>query len=151
MFNRIHQDIINWHLSDECNRYYPKLASNNRNAYRMKCRNYIYDKSKNILYKKVKHSDGMGKWNLNLMSHQIHVRNSLILVCSHVKIIFVEQNIEVIFDLKWQNALITAAHEGLGNSVTSCMLSGHFGRDKMCAMLQQRWDINLTNATANAL
>ena len=61
VFNRIHQDIINRHLSDECNRYYPKSASNNRNAYKMKCRNYIYDKAKNILYKKVKHSDGMSK------------------------------------------------------------------------------------------
>ena len=58
---RIHQDIINWHLSDENNHFYPKTARNNKNAYKAKCQNYIYDKMKNIMYKKVTHCDGVGK------------------------------------------------------------------------------------------
>ena len=137
VFNRIHQDIINWHLSDECNRYYPKLASYNRNAYKMKCRSYIYDKAKNILYKKVKYSDGIGKWIFN-QSIKTWDLSKMFLLHILKCVSFVEWNIEVIYDLKWQNALLTAAHEGLGNSVTSQSLSGHFGRDKMCDMLQQR-------------
>ena len=28
VFRRIHQDIINWHLSDENNHFYPKAARN---------------------------------------------------------------------------------------------------------------------------
>ena len=41
---------------------------------------------------------------------------------------FSEHNVEVMFNIKHQNALITAAHEGLGNTVTSKSLSGHFSR-----------------------
>ena len=60
-FIRVHQDIINWYLSPENSRQYPDCFAKNKNGFRMRCKNYIYDENKGILYKRVKCSDGIGK------------------------------------------------------------------------------------------
>ena len=94
----------------------------------------------------------MGKCTFNLLEpktkHFIHYhyfKRTFIQKC----VLFAEWNVEIKLDIKWQDALITAAHEGLGNSIMSHSLSGHFGRDKMCTMLEQRSDTYI-NATPDA-
>ena len=54
VFIKIHQDIINWYLSPPDKRCYPKGSLRNKNGFRMRCCNYIYDENKAILYKKNK-------------------------------------------------------------------------------------------------
>ena len=52
-FKRVHQSIINWFLSPAERRVYPKTAANNKNGFCSKCKSYVYDEGKSILYKKV--------------------------------------------------------------------------------------------------
>ena len=58
-FKRVHQSIINWFLSHPESRIYPKMAANNKNGFCAKCKSYIYDEGKSILYKKVQCTDGI--------------------------------------------------------------------------------------------
>ena len=58
-FKRVHQSIINWLLSPSERRVYPKIGANNKNAFQTKCKNYVYDEAKSILYKKVQCTDGI--------------------------------------------------------------------------------------------
>ena len=60
-FKRVHQSIINWFLSPQERRVYPKTAANNKNAFHAKCKSYVYDEAKSILYKKVPCTDGIGE------------------------------------------------------------------------------------------
>ena len=105
---------------------------------------------KNILYKKVTHCDGVGKLQLHIpfsclkyilatppyfvmelkksepcfLHHSNQSgRNQKTSLYFITNFLFPECSVEVIFDIKCQNALITAAHEGLGNTVTSKSLS----------------------------
>ena len=57
----MHQSIINWLLSPPERRVYLKTAANNKNAFWAKCKNYVYDEAKSILYKKVQCTDGIGE------------------------------------------------------------------------------------------
>ena len=60
-FKRVHQSIINWFLSPPESRIYPKMAANNKNGFHAKCKSYVYDEGKSILYKKVQCTDGIGE------------------------------------------------------------------------------------------
>ena len=60
-FKRVLQSIINWLMSPPERRLYPKAAANNKNAFWTKCKNYVYDEAKLILYKKVQCTDGIGE------------------------------------------------------------------------------------------
>ena len=48
--------------------------------------------------------------------------------------------VEVVFSLERQNALISGAHDGMSDSLTSKGQSGHWGHDKCLAILNQRWE-----------
>ena len=52
VFVKLHQDIINWYLSLTDKRCYPKTSIKNKNGFRLRCHNYIYDETKAILYEK---------------------------------------------------------------------------------------------------
>ena len=60
-FKRVHQNIINWFLSPQERRVYTKIAVYNKNAFCAKCKSYVYDEAKSILYKKVPCTDGIGE------------------------------------------------------------------------------------------
>ena len=62
VFMKLHQDIINWYFSPPDNRCYLKCSMRNKNGFRMRCHNYVYDESKAILYKKIKCNDGISKY-----------------------------------------------------------------------------------------
>ena len=65
-FKRVHQNIINWFLLPQENCVYLKSARNNKNGFRVKCKNYIYDESNSILHERVKCVDGIGELIKNL-------------------------------------------------------------------------------------
>lgn len=54
---------------------------------------------------------------------------------------------EVVFSLDRQNKLISGCHSGVGKSLTSQAQSAHFGRDKMLAVLKQRWENTVYNGS----
>ena len=52
--------------------------------------------------------------------------------------IIVDRMVEVVFSMDRQNSLISGAHDGMSDSVTSKAQSGHWGCDKCLAILNQR-------------
>ena len=52
--------------------------------------------------------------------------------------------VEVVFLVDRQNSLISVAHDGMSDSVTSKAKSGHWGHDKCLAILNQRQFYHLT-------
>ena len=52
--------------------------------------------------------------------------------------IILDEMVEVVFSLERQNALISGAHDGMSDSLTSKGQSGHWGHDKCLAILNQR-------------
>ena len=61
----------------------------------------------------------------------IYLTRNEINLLRHVGFLFLlERSVEVVMSLDRQNALISVAHDGLTNSLTSKAQSAHFGRDK---------------------
>ena len=58
------QDLITWFKSPSDSHVYPKNAMNNKHTYRRHASLFEFDKKKNVLYKRVKNSDGIGEYNL---------------------------------------------------------------------------------------
>ena len=64
-FIEVNGALIRWFKSPANSREYPKVALHNKNAYKSKSKNYVYDYKKGILYKKVINSDKIGMYILN--------------------------------------------------------------------------------------
>ena len=54
-------------------------------------------------------------------------------------IIISDRNVKVVTDLRRQEDIIRQCHEGVGESLECRAASGHFGRDKMVALIFSRW------------
>ena len=61
-FIRVNQEILAWFQSPELSRCYPKSHLNNKNSWQRQMKKYAYNRETGILYKIVKHSDGIGEY-----------------------------------------------------------------------------------------
>ena len=67
-FIEVNEALIRWFKSPVDSREYPKVAYQNKNAYKNKIKNYCYDYKKGILYKKVINSDKIGRYLVNCLA-----------------------------------------------------------------------------------
>ena len=56
------QDLINWFKLPSDSQVYPKNAMNNKHTYRRQANLFEFDSDKQVLYKKVKNSDGISEY-----------------------------------------------------------------------------------------
>ena len=63
-FRKKMQDLINWFKSPSNCHIYPKNAMNNKHTYKRYAHLFEFDHKKQVLYKKVKNSDGIGEYRL---------------------------------------------------------------------------------------
>ena len=71
VFVKTHNDILKWLNSPPEFRVYPADAHKNKTTYRKKALMCSYDSQKGIMYKKIKNSDGIGKWNFHLVHESV--------------------------------------------------------------------------------
>ena len=70
-FNKVHNDIILWFKSPSDKRQYPLSKQNNKNSFRKKVEMYSYESESGVLYKRVKSSDGIGKYDKAYYSEKL--------------------------------------------------------------------------------
>ena len=58
-------------------------------------------------------------------------------------IFILEHHVQVIFSLEWQNELIKSSHYGVVDNLQSKASHGHYGRDKIIALLNHKYYIPL--------
>ena len=65
-FIEVNEALIRWFKSPVNSREYPKVALQNKNAYKNKTKSYYYDYKKGILYKRVTNSNKIGIYIVKL-------------------------------------------------------------------------------------